>query len=72
MKKVTKRLTSTNLMRIYQQILKEKGIMHLKTDSNFLFTYTCEMVKANQYPVNFSTHDLYHSELHDPILGIKT
>ncbi|MEA4982086.1 MAG: tRNA (guanosine(46)-N7)-methyltransferase TrmB [Paludibacter sp.] len=72
MKKVTKRLTSTNFMKIYQQILKENGIVHLKTDSNFMFTYTCEMVKANKYPVNFSTNDLYHSELNDPILGIKT
>ncbi|NDV45918.1 tRNA (guanosine(46)-N7)-methyltransferase TrmB [Paludibacter sp. 221] len=72
MKKTTKRLTATNFMKLYQQILKDKGIIHLKTDSNFMFTYTSEMVKANNYPVAFSTTDLYHSGLVDPILSIQT
>jgi len=72
MKKVTKRLTATNFMKTYQQFLKVNGLMHLKTDSNFMFTYTREMVKANQYPVVFSNDDLYASDLNDPILSIKT
>jgi tRNA (guanine-N7-)-methyltransferase len=72
MKKVTKRLTATNFMKSYQQFLKPKGLIHLKTDSNFMFTYTCEMIKANQYPVVFSNDNLYNSDLKDPILGIKT
>jgi tRNA (guanine-N7-)-methyltransferase len=37
-----------------------------------MFSYTCEMVKANHYPVIFSNDDLYASDLQDPILGIKT
>jgi len=72
MKKTTKRLTATNFMRLYQQIMKSDGIIHLKTDSNFMFTYTCEMVKANNYPIKFSTADLYNSDLQDSILDIKT
>jgi len=72
MKKVTKRLTATNFMKSYQQFVKPNGLIHLKTDSNFMFTYTCEMVKVNHYPVIFSTTDLYASELKDPILSIKT
>jgi len=72
MKKVTKRLTATNFMQSYQQFLKSNGLIHLKTDSNFMFTYTCEMVKLNQYPVVFSNNDLYGSDLKDPILDIKT
>ena len=72
MKKVTKRLTATNFMKSYQQFLKSDGLVHLKTDSNFMFTYTCEMVKANSYPVVCSFDDLYASNLNDPILGIKT
>jgi tRNA (guanine-N7-)-methyltransferase len=72
MKKVTKRLTATNFMQSYQQFLKGNGLVHLKTDSNFMFTYTCEMVKANHYPVVFSSTDLYASNLQDPILGITT
>jgi tRNA (guanine-N7-)-methyltransferase len=72
MKKVTKRLTATNFMKLYQQFVKPNGLIHLKTDSNFMFTYTCEMVKANNYPVVFSNNDLYASDLQDPILSIKT
>jgi len=72
MKKVTKRLTATNFMKSYQQFLKNDGKVHLKTDSNFMFTYTCEMVKENRFPVVFSSNDLYASYLNDPILGIKT
>ena len=72
MKKVNKRLTSTNFMRMYREILSAEGIIHLKTDSNFMYTYTCEMVKSNQYPVLFQTDDLYGSGSANPILAIKT
>ena len=72
MKKVTKRLTATNFMKSYQQFLKSNGLIHLKTDSNFMFSYTCEMVKANHYPVVFSNNDLYASGFNDPVLEIKT
>lgn len=72
MKKVNKRLTSTRFMRMYREILSGEGIIHLKTDSNFMYTYTVEMVKANNYPVLFGTDDLYHSTLVDAILSIKT
>lgn len=73
MKKVRKRLTSTRFMELYQQFVKENGIIHLKTDSNFMFQYTVEMIKANQYLVIFQNNDLYHSDFSDDkILSIKT
>ena len=73
MKKVRKRLTSTRFMQLYQQFVKTDGIIHLKTDSNFLFQYTCEMVKSNSYRVDYSTDDLYHSDFSDDkILSIRT
>ncbi len=72
MKKTTKRLTATNFIRSYLQFLQPEGIIHLKTDSNFMFTYTCEMVKLNHFPVNVSTDNLYASNYMNPILEIKT
>ncbi len=73
MKKVRKRLTSTRFMELYQKFVKDGGLIHLKTDSNFLFQYTCEMVKANRYKVAFQNDDLYHSDFSDDkILSIKT
>lgn len=79
MKKPTKRLTSTFFMERYRRFLKDGGCIHLKTDSNFLFTYTTYMVEKNGLPLEFSTTDLYHSVLAEQpdtedarILGIQT
>ncbi|NDW13167.1 tRNA (guanosine(46)-N7)-methyltransferase TrmB [Bacteroides sp. 214] len=72
MKKATKRLTSTFFMERYRKFLKDGGIVHLKTDSNFMFTYTKYMIEENKLPVEFITEDLYHSGLVDDILNIKT
>ena len=72
MKKATKRLTSTYFMNRYRRFLIPDGLIHLKTDSNFMFTYTKYMVEKNRFPVEFQTEDLYHSGLVDKILGIQT
>lgn len=62
MKKATKRLTSTFFMQRYRQLLRPDGIIHLKTDSPFLYTYTQAMVKENHYPILVDTDDLYSEE----------
>lgn len=72
MKKVNKRLTSTRFMKLYREILSGEGLIHLKTDSNFMYTYTCEMAKANHLPVKVCTDDLYHCGLANEILSIRT
>ncbi|MBR4388555.1 MAG: tRNA (guanosine(46)-N7)-methyltransferase TrmB [Prevotella sp.] len=61
MKNPRKRLTSTFFMERYRRFLVDGGIVHLKTDSNFLFTYTMRMVEKNNLPVLFTTDDLYHT-----------
>ena len=63
MKNYHKRLTSTFFMNRYRHFLIDGGIVHLKTDSNFLFTYTTYMVNVNSLPVLFRTEDLYGNEL---------
>jgi tRNA (guanine-N7-)-methyltransferase len=72
MKKATKRLTSTYFMERYRHFLKPGGLIHLKTDSKFMFTYTKYMIEENNLPVEFITEDLYGSGLDDDILGIRT
>lgn len=59
MKKPTKRLTSTWFLNRYRKFLVADGIIHLKTDSNFLFTYTEEMLKDNGIKPLVCTRDLY-------------
>lgn len=76
MKNVRKRLTSTYFMNRYRCFLVDGGLIHLKTDSNFLFTYTHAMVDNNQLPIVQSTEDLYHTtdmdESTKQILSIQT
>lgn len=72
MKKTRKRLTSTRMLELYREILKENGIIHLKSDSPFLYTYTRAMVQENNFPILIDTDDLYNSGIDDDILGIKT
>lgn len=72
MKRYTKRLTSTSFLERYRHFLKNNGIFHLKTDSNFLYVYTKALIEINHLPVQYITDDLYHSNIVDDILNIKT
>lgn len=72
MKKTRKRLTATNFIESYRQIMVQNGIIHLKSDSNFMYRYTEAMVAENQFEVICQTDDLYHSELLDEVLAIQT
>lgn len=76
MKNAHKRLSSTFFMERYRRFLADEGLIHLKTDSNFLFTYTTYMVEHNALPMLFRTEDLYHDQSIDEdtarILGIRT
>lgn len=72
MKKSRKRLTSTAFLKLYKQFLKIDGIVHLKTDSNFQYTYTSELVHLNQFEILAETNNLYESDLLNDTLQIKT
>ncbi|MBQ9439180.1 MAG: tRNA (guanosine(46)-N7)-methyltransferase TrmB [Paludibacteraceae bacterium] len=75
MKKATKRLTSSFFLQRYRSIMKDGGIVHLKTDSPFLFTYTDELVRLNALPVIQRTQDLYadkNLELPESLRTIQT
>ncbi len=76
MKNARKRLSSTYFMNRYRRFLVDGGVVHLKTDSNFLFTYTSLMVEKNQLPLLQKTADLYHTadvdEATRRILSIQT
>lgn len=76
MKKVNKRLTSTLFMRLYQNVLVDGGTIHLKTDSNFLYTYTRLMAEASALPIEVATPNLYEefadNEEYAVMLSIRT
>ena len=72
MKKANKRLTGTRFISLYNRILTDNGVIHLKTDSNFMFAYTKEVIRVNHFPITVCTDDLYHSGLTDQSLFIQT
>jgi tRNA (guanine-N7-)-methyltransferase len=72
MKRTRKRLTATNFIENYRQIMTPNGIVHLKSDSNFMYRYTEAMVQENAFEVIRQTDDLYQSELLDELLSIQT
>ena len=59
MKSPRKRLSSTYFLERYRRFLVDGGVVHLKTDSNFLYTYTSLLVGRNDLPVEAATTDLY-------------
>jgi tRNA (guanine-N7-)-methyltransferase len=73
MKKVNKRLTGTRFLQLYRKVLKDGGIVHLKSDSPFLYTYTHIMAEHNGLQTISDTSDLYHDpQGQDDILNIRT
>ena len=65
MKNPRKRLTSIYFMQRYRRFLTDRGVIHLKTDSKFLFTYTTYMVEKNHLPLIERTEDLYAASVPD-------
>ena len=73
MKKATKRLTSTFFLQRYRKFLKDGGLINVKTDSNFLATYTKYLVEKNQLPLKAFTDDLYAaSGMDEALTSIQT
>ena len=72
MKNANKRLTGTRFLNNYRKILIPNGLIHLKTDSPFLYTYTHELTKLNSLSTEVDTDNLYASGIADDILEIKT
>ncbi len=72
MQKPRKRLTSTRFLEMYRRFLKPGGVVHLKTDSPFLYEYTRRLVEANALETLRLTDDLYGSGMADETTSIKT
>jgi tRNA (guanine-N7-)-methyltransferase len=56
---IRQRLTNMIFLERYRRILKKDGIINLKTDSEFFYNYTHEVIKENNFEVLDSTNDLY-------------
>jgi tRNA (guanine-N7-)-methyltransferase len=70
--KSKKRLTSSKFISLYKQVLISGGMIHLKTDSLFLYQFTLDTLNEMKLPVHFQTDNLYASDFADEILEVKT
>jgi tRNA (guanine-N7-)-methyltransferase len=57
------RLTSPLFLQRYSHFLNPDGIVHLKTDSRFLYEYTMSVIRANDLEVLASGLDIYNGPL---------
>ena len=71
-KKVNKRLTGTHFLDIYRQVMAPGAVVHLKTDSPFLFAYTSAMLAHNSIAPLHATDDLYNSPCNSLVPPIRT
>lgn len=53
------RLSSPLFLERYRKFLKPSGIIHLKTDSRYLYEYTSAVVKVNDLQVTVAETDIY-------------
>lgn len=61
-KRTKHRMTNLNFLERYKKVLKPKGIMHLKTDSEFMHGYTLGLLHGARHEVLYANHDVYKLE----------
>ncbi len=66
------RLTSPEFLVRYQKVLKKDGIIHLKTDSEFLHAYTLGLLQGKGIKPETANHDIYRMGTLDEMLKIQT
>ena len=66
-------MTNPLFLNLYKNILVEKGMVHLKTDSEFLHGYTLGVLKGLSIKLLFSNHDIYkNNNAPAEVINIKT
>jgi tRNA (guanine-N7-)-methyltransferase len=56
------RMTNPDFLTKYHKILVKKGLVHLKTDSEFMHGYTLGLLQGLGYKIRYANHNVYHNE----------
>ena len=70
-KRMKHRLTNPDFLKKYQKILTQKGVVHLKTDSEFLHGYTLGLLQEGKHDILYAHHDIYNN-VHAPEEAVLT
>lgn len=72
-KRTKHRMTNMEFLERYKKILKPDGLMHLKTDSEFMHGYTLGLLHGQGHEVLYANHNIYVNEGAPPeVTGIQT
>ena len=71
-RRAKKRLTHPLFLDKYAKIMKKNGLIHLKTDSQFLHGFTLGVIASRGNQLHESTHNLYQSKVSIKNSDIKT
>ena len=72
-KRTKHRMTNAAFLDNYKKILKPNGLMHLKTDSEFMHGYTLGLLHGLGYEVLYANHNIYKNEgAPAEVTGIQT
>ncbi len=72
-KRTKHRLTNISFLSRYKKILKKGGLVHLKTDSEFMHGYTLGLLHGLGYEILYANHDVYNNHgSPEEVTGIQT
>lgn len=72
-KRTKHRMTNTEFLKRYKNILKSEGVVNLKTDSEFMHGYTLGLLHGEGHEVLYANHNVYKQEgSPDEVTSIQT
>ncbi len=72
-KRTKHRMTNTEFLQKYKQILEPDGTINLKTDSEFMHGYTLGLLHGEGHEILHANHDVYKNEYSpEEVVGIQT
>ncbi|AFU69112.1 tRNA (guanine-N(7)-)-methyltransferase TrmB-like protein [Psychroflexus torquis ATCC 700755] len=72
-KRTKHRMTNPEFLKKYKHILTKEGIIHLKTDSEFMHGYTLGILEGLGHEIIYAHHNIYvNHEAPEEVVGIKT
>lgn len=67
------RMTNPTFLKKYHHILQEDGIIHLKTDSEYMHGYTLGLIEGSNHELLYAHHDIYsNGETPSELVEIQT
>ncbi len=72
-KRTKHRMTNLEFLQKYRQVLHPKGLVNLKTDSEFMHGYTLGLLQGLGHEILYANHDIYKNAGSPPeVLEIQT